>query len=421
MLWTKSFISTLKEAPQESDSVSHQLMLRTNMVRMLVAGVYSYLPLGFRVLSKIENIIREEMNKTGAQELLLPGLQPLELWQKTGRDELLGETMIRFTDRRGRKLCLGPTHEEVVTEIAANFVKSYRDLPFVLYQIQTKFRDELRPRFGVVRSCEFIMKDAYSFDRDKKGLNDIYEKMRQAYGSIFKRCGLSFVSLKADSGIIGGDLSHEFMVPAENGEDVLYQCAICGESKSREEVDIDQCPHCKADMKKINALEVGHIFQLEDNYSKVLGVKFLNEAGKSQIVQMGCYGIGVSRLIPAIIEQHNDADGIIWPKEVAPYQAVIVPLNVMEKETLNQAIRLHDRLQEAGFEVLVDDREERAGVKFKDADLLGVPLRLTIGNKWLKDRKVEVKQRNAKETKDMNSEDVLEAVRHLLAGYDLKK
>ena len=417
MFWTKSFISTLKEAPEHAESVSHQLMLRTGMVRMLVAGVYSYLPLGFKVLSKIENLIREEMNKTGAQELLLPGLQPLELWQKTGRDELLGETMIRFTDRRGRKLCLGPTHEEVVTEIAANFVKSYRDLPFVLYQIQTKFRDELRPRFGIVRSCEFIMKDAYSFDRDKKGLDVIYEKMRQAYNNIFKRCGLDFVSVKADSGIIGGDLSHEFMVPAESGEDVLFKCPICNEIKSQADVDIEQCPHCRRDMKKINALEIGHIFQLGEKYSKILGVKFLDETGRGQIVQMGCYGIGVSRLIAAIIEQHHDADGIIWPKEVAPTQVLIVPVNIMEKEILAQAVLLHDRLKEAGLEVLLDDRDERAGVKFKDADLIGVPLRLTIGNKWLKEKKIELKQRNAKEIKDLASVDVLGEVRRSLDAY----
>ncbi len=411
MLQSKSFISTLKEAPESAESVSHRLMLRANMVRMLVAGVYSYLPLGLKALSKIENIIREEMNSVGCQELLLPSLQPVELWQKTGRDELLGETMIRFTDRRGRKLCLGPTHEEVVTDLAANFVKSYRDLPFVLYQIQTKFRDEVRPRFGIVRSCEFIMKDAYSFDRNVKGLSEVYEKMRLAYEKIFKRCGLDFVSVKADPGIIGGDVSHEFMVAAESGEDVIYKCSICGEVKSAQEVQIEACPHCKQDMEKINTLEIGHIFQLGEKYSKPLGVKFLDEEGKQQIVQMGCYGIGVSRLISAIIEQNNDKDGIIWPVQVAPYQVAIVPVNVAENGLLSKALEIHNMLEANGIECLIDDRDERAGVKFKDADLLGFPLRITLGNKWLKENKLELKDRRSQLSKDISGQQVLEEVR----------
>jgi prolyl-tRNA synthetase len=414
VLWTKSFISTLKEAPESAESISHRLMLRANMVRMLVAGVYSYLPLGYKVLSKIENIIRNEMDSAGAQELLLPSLQPLELWQKTGRDELLGETMIRFTDRRGRKLCLGPTHEEVVTELAANFVKSYRDLPFVLYQIQTKFRDEVRPRFGIVRSCEFIMKDAYSFDRDTKGLAEIYEKMRSAYEKIFRRCGLDFVSVKADPGIIGGDVSHEFMAPAESGEDTIFKCKICNEVKSLQEAGAEDCPHCKKDMEKINTLEVGHIFQLKEKYSKVLGVKFLDEEGKQQAVQMGCYGIGVSRLISAVIEQNNDKDGIIWPPEVAPYKVVIVPVNISDKEILGKANDIYKTLEESGIEVLMDDRDERAGVKFKDADLLGFPLRVTVGNKWTQEKKLELKERRSKRSKDIFAEQVLEEVRSCL-------
>lgn len=414
MYLTKSFISTLKEAPESAESISHKLMLRANMVRMLISGVYSYLPLGFRVLSKIENIIREEINGTGAQEVLLPGLQPLELWQKTERDKAMGETMIRFTDRRGRKLCLGPTHEEVITELAANFVKSYRDLPFCLYQIQTKFRDELRPRFGIVRSCEFIMKDAYSFDRDQAGLDAIYEKMQEAYKKIFKRCGLDIISVKADSGFMGGDFSHEFMVVAESGEDSLYRCEVCGEVKSEDQSKIEICPHCTEDMKKVNALEVGHIFKLGDKYTKILNVRFLDEEGKQRTVLMGCYGIGVSRLISAIIEQNHDQDGIIWPVEVAPFSVLVVPVNVSDKEILDQAVSLHDDLSRAGIEVLLDDREERAGVKFKDADLLGIPLRVTVGNKWLKEKKVEVKERRAQEAKDMVPDKVLDEVRRSL-------
>jgi len=414
MYWTRSFITTLKEAPESAESLSHRLMTRAGMVRMLVAGVYSYLPLGYRALSNIKEIVRDEMNKAGALELLLPGLQPVELWQKTGRDELMGETMFRFTDRKGRKLCLGPTHEEVITDLAAGFVKSYRDLPFTLYQIQTKYRDELRPRFGIVRSCEFIMKDAYSFDRDLKGLDEFYVKMRAAYENILKRCGLNFVAVKADSGVIGGDLSHEFLVPAESGEDTLYRCRVCSVYRSANDADIDNCPHCKEDMEKVNALEVGHIFKLGEKYSKVLGVKFLDEEGKQQIAQMGCYGIGVSRLIAAVIEQNNDSDGIIWPKELAPFDCVVVPVNVSDKDVFDKAVMLHDELQKSGLKVLIDDRDERAGVKFKDADLLGFPVRITVGNKWAREKKLEIRQRRSRETKEIDGSEIVSQVNSLL-------
>jgi prolyl-tRNA synthetase len=411
MFWTRSFLATSKEAPEGAESISHKLMLRSHMVRMLVAGVYAYLPLGYRVLSRIQKIIREEMDKTGALELLLPGLQPLELWQKTGRDELMGETMFRFQDRRGRKLCLGPTHEEVVTEIAANFVKSYRDLPFTLYQVQTKYRDEVRPRFGIVRSCEFIMKDAYSFDRDAKGLDAIYEKMRVAYENILKRCGLTYVSVKADSGVIGGDVSHEFLVPAASGEDALYRCNVCGVIKSSQEAQIDICPHCQQDLEKINALEVGHIFKLGEKYSDVLNVKFLDEGGRQQTVQMGCYGIGVSRLIAAVIEQNYDDDGIIWPAEVAPFDCIVVGVNMSDPAVADKARGLHDELERAGYQVLLDDREERAGVKFKDADLLGIPVRVTVGNKWVVSKKFEVKPRRSRDFKEVEDSRFLEEVK----------
>lgn len=405
MYWTNSFISTLKEAPENAESVSHKLMLRAGMVRMLVSGVYSYLPLGYRVLSRIENIIRQEMNLTGAQEVLLPGLQCLDLWQKTGRDELMGETMFRFDDRKGRKLCLGPTHEEVVTELAASYVKSWRDLPFTLYQIQTKYRDELRPRFGIVRSCEFIMKDAYSFDRDLEGLDRVYQRMHEAYEKILKRCGLTFAAMKADSGVIGGSVSQEFLVPAESGEDFVYQCSQCKAFFSPLESEVNICPHCQKDLVKLNALEVGHIFKLGEKYSKVLGVKFLDEKGQQQTVQMGCYGIGVSRLIAAIIEQNHDDNGILWPQEVAPFDVLIVPVNVGDAAIIAKAKALHDRLEKAGFEVLLDDRDERAGVKFKDADLIGIPLRITIGSKWTKEGKLELKGRRTGVVTDIADSD----------------
>lgn len=415
MLISKSFISTLKEAPESAESISHKLMLRTSMIRMLMAGVYSYLPLGLKVLHNIEEIIRSEINATGAQELLLPGLQPLELWQKSSRDELMGETMFRFSDRKERKLCLGPTHEEVISELAANFVKSYRDLPFCLYQIQTKYRDELRPRFGIVRSCEFIMKDAYSFDRDLNGLDEIYEKMRKAYERIFTRCGLNFISVKADSGVIGGDVSHEFLVPAESGEDVVYKCKVCGAYISAAEIANETlCPHCRKDMEKFNALEVGHIFKLGEKYSKVFGIKFLDEKGEQKIAQMGCYGIGVSRMISAVIEQNNDKNGIIWPVEVAPYKVIIIPVNVSDEIIFSEARKVHSMLLDSGIDVILDDRDERAGVKFKDADLLGIPVRITIGKKWEKEKVLEVKMRRDEQAQDVGEPELLEKIENLL-------
>jgi prolyl-tRNA synthetase len=416
MFWTRSFIETLKEAPENAESISHQLMLRTQMVRPIASGVYAYLPLGWQALRRVEEIIRREMRSAGAQEVLLPALQPLDLWQKTGRDELLGETMFRFTDRRGRKLCLGPTHEEVVTQIAAHFVRSYRDLPFTLFQIQTKFRDEIRPRFGVVRSCEFIMKDAYSFDRDAAGLDKIYEAMHRAYERIFRVCGLDFLTVKADSGVIGGDVSHEFMVPAASGEDVLYRCKVCGALQTPADAETSNCPHCREDMEKINAIEVGHIFKLREKYSDVLGVRYLDEAGHRQTVQMGCYGIGVSRLIPAIIEQNHDADGIIWPSSVAPVEVAVVPVNVSDSGGMNAAVLLHQRFEEAGLSVLVDDRDERAGVKFKDADLLGAPVRITIGKTWVQSKKFEVRDRRSHRTLEVDVDGILTAVCDLLKG-----
>jgi len=258
------------------------------------------------------------------------------------------------------------------------------------------------------------MKDAYSFDRDTKGLTEIYEKMRLAYEKIFRRCGLDFVSVKADPGVIGGKVSHEFMVAAEGGEDAIFKCKICGEVKSASEAQIEVCPHCREDMEKINTLEIGHIFQLGEKYSKVLGVKFLDEAGKQQTVQMGCYGIGVSRLISAIIEQNHDKDGIVWPAQVAPYQVAIVPVNISDKEILDKACDIHKALEASGIECLLDDRDERAGVKFKDADLLGFPLRITLGNKWLKEKKLELKERRSQISKDIRAEDVLEEVRRYL-------
>jgi prolyl-tRNA synthetase len=398
MLWSQTFIPTLKETPQEAESASHKLMLRAGLIRMLMAGVYSYLPLGLRVLGNITKVIRQEMDAAGASELLLPALQPQELWVRSGRDRAMGEVMIRFVDRRGRKVCLGPTHEEVITDLVRTHVSSYKQLPLVFYQIQTKFRDEIRPRFGVVRACEFIMKDAYSFDKDQDGLQKNYQVMHHAYRNIFARCGLQVLTIEADPGVMGGKVSHEFMVRAASGEDIV-----------------------QVGQDKINAIEIGHIFQLGTKYSDALSAQFLDAEGKLKPIIMGCYGIGVSRLMAAIIEQNYDDSGIIWPKEISPYQAIVVPLNVDEAEIMEQAMSLYAQLQAAGIETLLDDRDERAGVKFKDAELIGIPVLIVIGQKSLQDKKVEIKmRRNKKEAVFVDRGDAVTRVTEMLSGQEVQ-
>jgi len=416
MYWTKDFIPTLRQVPQEAETISHQLMLRAALVRMLMAGVYTYLPLGLKVLNNIEAIIRQEMELAGARELLLPALQPLELWAKTGRDKLLGEVMIKFTDRRGRNICLGPTHEEVITDLASNYISSYRQLPLVLYQIQTKFRDEIRPRFGLVRSCEFVMKDAYSFDADQEGLDKNYRAMLQAYIAVFRRCGLKVLVVEADSGVMGGSVSHEFMVPAKDGEDTVFACLKCNQALAYKEGKKENCPKCNSAMEKINTLEIGHIFQLGTKYSDSLAANFLDAKGEQKPVIMGCYGIGVSRLIPAIIEQNNDKDGIIWPVEVAPYRVIVSALDVTDENIMAKAKEVYDSLSASGIKVLFDDRDERAGVKFKDADLLGVPVLVVIGRDSVKNNTVELKLRKDKEKIIGSKEEVLEKIKGFLNG-----
>ena len=393
MLWSKTFIPTLKETPQDAESISHQLLLRAGLVRMLMAGAYSYLPLGLRVLGNIENIVRQEMNSCGAVELLLPALQPLELWQRSGRDTVIGEVMIKFTDRRGRSVCLGPTHEEVITELVKAHVSSYKQLPLVLYQIQTKFRDELRPRFGLVRACEFVMKDAYSFDQDEAGLDKNYQAMHVAYLRIFKRCGLDIVTTEADSGVMGGKVSHEFMVPAKDGEDVIT-----------------------VDGNKVNAIEVGHIFKLGTKYSAALGASFLDAQGQLKPVIMGCYGIGVSRLISSVIEQNNDKDGIIWPLEIAPYKVMILVLDAGDKKIMELASVVYQELEKKGIEPLLDDRDERPGVKFKDADLLGIPLQVIVGKNALKEGTLELKNRRSQQKLVKPQEEILREITRIING-----
>jgi len=414
MFWTKEFIPTLKENPKEAESLSHQLLLRAGFVRMLMAGSYTYLPLGLRLLEKIQGIIRQEMNACGARELLLPALQPLELWQKTGRDKDLGEVMFKFKDRRDRLVVLGPTHEEVITDLVKSYISSYKQLPIVLYQIQTKFRDEIRPRYGLIRACEFIMKDAYSFDQDEAGLDKNYQLMFEAYKRIFSRCGLNTLITEADSGIMGGKVSHEFMAQAPLGEDIVLLCPECnsviafkGEEK--------KCAKCKIEMTKVNTIEVGHIFKLGIKYSQAMQANFADAKGVLKPIIMGCYGIGVSRMVSAIIEQNNDADGIIWPKEIAPFQIIILPLDVTDQKLMQTANSFYEELAKSGFSVLFDDRNERAGVKFKDADLIGIPLSIIIGKKSIEENNLELRIRRNKSTHFVPRDELINFIKKSLS------
>ena len=570
MRWTQSLIPTLKEDPQDAEVVSHKLMIRAALVRKLFSGAYSYLPLGLKVLQKVSNIIREEMNSAGAQEVLLPAMQPPELWKKTGRYELLGAVLIKFKDRHNKELVLGPTHEEIITDLVANNIKSYKDLPLILYQIQTKFRDEPRPRFGVMRTSEFIMKDAYSFDRDIEGMEASYKKMYDAYCRIFERCGLPFLPVEADPGIMGGNISHEFMVPSEAGEDEIVICRKCkyaasvqvaackegqgskgkGQSKklpiaevetpdiktiekvseflkveaaklvktllykaddkivalllrgdfeanetklknylkcsileladdkgveaitgapvgfsgpvslnkvrivadnsvkdmvnfvtgankkdahlinvnigrdfeTKEFADLriitkdDKCPSCGKEIDIKRAIEVGHTFKLGTKYSEVLGAKILGTDGKTVPAIMGCYGIGVTRIIPTLIETSNDKDGIIWPMSIAPYQIMIVALNIADKKVKDISEAVYKDLSEAGYEVLFDDRDISAGIKFKDADLVGIPIQIIVGEKNAKKDVVEIKTRRDKKVIEVKPRELESELKSVIAN-----
>ena len=555
MRMSKLFLSTLREVPAEAETISHQLMLRGGMIRKLAAGVYSYLPLGHRVLRKIENIVREEMDNAGAQELLMSALLPAESYQASGRWDIFGPNMFKLKDRNGRDFCLGPTHEEIFTDTVKSCLKSYRQLPVTLYQIQTKYRDESRPRFGIIRSREFVMKDAYSFDRTWEGLDKSYSKMYDAYCKIFSRLGLDYIVVDADTGAMGGSGSQEFMVKSEVGEDTIAHCPTCNYSanvekaecvlvptekeapKKREKIhtpnvktidelvaflntdstkfvktliytandktvavmvrgdrevnevklanhlgvpaddlmmatpetvtevtgaavgfagpigikvpvimdrevsqmsnfivgacetdyhfinvnvedfeaeviDVrtialgDPCPKCGQPIETTQGIEVGHIFKLGTKYTKALDCTYLDENGKAQTMIMGCYGIGVSRTIAATIEQFSDENGLVWPMPIAPYQAIVVPVNTKDETQLALAEKVYEELKAQGIEALIDDREERAGVKFKDADLIGIPVRITIGKKSV-DGICEYKLRTDKESVDLNVDDAI--------------
>jgi len=562
MRMSKSLIPTLREDPADAEIVSHKLMVRAGMIRKITAGIYSYLPLGYRSLRKVEQIVREEMDAAGAQEVFLPMVQPAELWKESGRWELYGKELLRFKDRHDREWCLGPTHEEVITDLVRSEVRSYRDLPLNLYQIQTKVRDEIRPRFGLMRAREFMMKDAYSFDATEEGAEESYRLMWEAYRRIFTRCGLKFRAVEADSGAIGGSFSHEFMVLAATGEDTIVSCNSCDYAANLEKAEIrppnskpasgtkgapkrvetpgmstieqvsgflnvrprdliktlilrtetgpvavlirgdhdlnevkvknflnvtelefadprtieettggplgfsgpvglqeigiladhaileidsavvggnqkdihltevnpqtdfrvdhygdfrsategDPCPKCEGCLTLSKGIEVGHVFKLGLKYSKAMNAVFLDADGKERHIVMGCYGIGISRTVAAAIEQNHDEDGCVFPPAIAPFTAVITPVGARNPEMDEVTERVYRDLWAKGIDALLDDRDERPGVKFKDADLLGIPFRITIGKKALAEGKVELRNRKTKEVQLVEFSAVIETL-----------
>ncbi len=409
MRLSQYFLPILKENPAEASIVSHRLMLRAGLVRQLGAGIYNWLPLGLRVLKKIENIVREEMDKAGAIEILMPTLQPAELWQESGRYEDYGQEMLRIKDRHKRDLLYGPTNEEVVTDIFRQNVKSYRDLPVNLYQIQWKFRDEIRPRFGVMRGREFLMKDAYSFDVDYESAKKSYDNMYVAYLNTFKRLGLTAIPVRADNGAIGGDLSHEFQILADTGESELYYDAAFEDLMQKDEVDVPAlralyaaadekhdaatCPVAPANLKVRRGIEVGHIFHFGTKYTKAMNAAITDKSGQKFYPEMGSYGIGVSRLVGAIIESGHDDAGIIWPHSVAPFKIGIINLKSSDADCTRICDEIYQNLLNKGVEVLYDDTENSAGSKFASMDLIGLPWQLAVGPRGAKAGTVELKNR----------------------------
>ena len=432
---SRAFLPVLKESPADAQIVSHKLMLRAGLVRQTAAGIYAWLPLGLRVLQKIEQIVREEQDRSGAQELLMPTMQSAELWRESGRYDAYGPEMLRIRDRHDREMLFGPTNEEMITALFRDDAKSYRDLPRMLYHIQWKFRDEVRPRFGVMRGREFLMKDAYSFDLDEAGARISYYKQMLAYLRTFQRMGIQAVPMKAESGPIGGDLSHEFIVLAPTGEsEVFYDAAFeeidwnrsglsyddpVGLQKSFEEVnttyaatsethDEDRWAQISEDRRRTGrGIEVGHIFYFGDKYSSAMNFAVSGPDGKPVTPMMGSYGIGVSRLVGAIIEASHDDGGIIWPDSVAPWQVGIVTMRSDDRPSVAAAEELYSKLQAAGIETLYDDRDERGGVKLSSMDLMGLPWQLIVGPRGIANGTVELKQRATGEREELSAESAL--------------
>jgi len=415
-------LATQRENPSDAETISHKLMLKAGLIRQVASGVYNWLPLGVKVLRKVENIVRREMENSGAQEILMPMVQPGELWKESGRWQQYGQELLIFEDRHDREFCLGPTHEEVITDLCRNEIRSYKQLPVIFYQIQTKFRDEIRPRFGVMRSREFIMKDAYSFDLSEQQMDDSYQSMRDAYIRIFNSLGLDYRIVKADSGAIGGADSEEFHVLADSGEDLLafsdksdyaINAELLIESKSDQDpgsLEGQDSPDGKGKLKLKRGIEVGHIFKLGRKYSESMKLTIQSENGNIH-PEMGCYGIGISRIVAAAIEQSHDDKGIIWSKEISPYTTALVEINPKgEKNLKNLCTQIYTSLKERGHEVLWDDRDQSAGVKFSDMELIGIPQMIIIGEKSFRENKVEFKMRGEDKIVSLIPDEVLNKI-----------
>ena len=422
MRFSQYFLPTLKDITSEAEIISHKLMLKSGMIKQSSAGIYSWLPLGLNVLKKIENIVREEQNNAGAIEILMPTIQSADLWIKSGRYKDYGKEMLRIKDRGGRDMLYGPTNEELVTDIFQSYISSYKDLPKNLYHIQWKFRDEIRPRFGVMRGREFLMKDNYSFDIDKEQAKISYNKMFTAYIKTFLRMELTPISLRADSGVIGGDLSHEFQILAKTGESTLYYDkeletldpkninpnTLQNYYAAVDDLHDDQkCPIPKSQLKISKGIEVGHIFYFGTKYSKTLDAYIQDNKGNKLPVHMGSYGIGISRLVGAIIEAHHDEKGIIWPSSISPFQVSLINLNVDNKQCSDHCENLYKELLNSNIEVLYDDRDVSIGKKFSDSDLLGFPIQIIVGPKNLKNNFLEIKNRKSGNIKKLSSQETV--------------
>jgi len=413
--FSKLFVPTTRQDPSDAELISHKLMVRSGMIKKTAAGIYNWLPIGYRVLKKVENIVRKNLDNFGAQEILMPMVQPAELWKESLRFDQYGKELLKFKDRSERDFVLGPTHEEIICEIFRSYPISYKELPINLYQIQTKFRDEIRPRFGVMRCREFLMKDAYSFDIDERGMEKSYENMKNAYISTFDDIGLDYRIVKADAGNIGGDVSEEFHIIADSGEDLLAisdasdfaaNVEVLEYEKDPSELDGQPSPDGKGKLIIKRGIEVGHIFQLGQKYSEKMSVSIKDSSGKGIDSFMGCYGIGVSRIVAAAIEQNHDDKGIIWPYAIAPFHVNVICLDPKKEEVLKECESVYQIIKDAGHDVLLDDRDIRAGQKFTDNEILGVPFSIVIGPKNFSNNSFEFVIRKTNEKLDLNIDEI---------------
>ena len=420
MKYSKSGIQTIKDKPIDAEVISHQLLVRSGMIKKLASGLYTWMPLGLKVLKKVENIIIEEMDSMGCLQILMPAIQPSELWEESGRWDKYGKELLRIKDRHDREFCFGPTHEEVISDIIRKDIKSYKQLPLTYYQIQTKFRDEVRPRFGIMRAREFMMKDAYSFHANEKCLNETYDQMFVSYKKILEKINLEFKVVMASTGQIGGSESHEFHVIAENGEDELVfsdtsEYAINSELSDKKLKEGDKSPDGKGTIKIKRGIEVGHIFKLGKKYSEAMGVTITTEENKVENIIMGCYGIGVSRIVAATIEQCNDERGIIWPTSITPYDLAMIPINYHKDNKVKEFTDdLYRQLSKKGLSILLDDRNTSPGAMFSDADLIGIPKHIIIGKKFNEDKVIELKERKDGNLSEIKANNINEVVGKLL-------